>query len=146
VDKCARAAEGHDWNSQPAPEPGKTTKPDVDAAAQGSGKMKKKKATGKDKPLARAPTTVAAAASRCHGPHGDKHPWQPSVSDNGGQWCLVHNSKCHNAEECQEIKKLAEQVYEQQKQQQCQDGAPSHQRKSKQKVVLEDDKGEEMEF
>jgi hypothetical protein len=29
----------------------------------------------------------------------------------------VHNSTCHNAEECQEIKKLTEQYHEQLKQQ-----------------------------
>jgi hypothetical protein len=43
----------------------------------------------------------------------------------------VHNSKWHNTEECQEIKKLAEQFREQQKQLPHQDGAPSHEREGK---------------
>jgi hypothetical protein len=59
---------------------------------------------------------------------------------------LIHNSKRHSAEECREIKKLAEQVHKQQKQLQCQDGAPPQQREGKQKAVLEDGKDEELEY
>jgi hypothetical protein len=58
--------------------------------------------------------------------------------------CPVHNSTCHTAVECQEIKKLAEQFCE--KMQQRQDGAPSHQREGKQKVDSQEEKDEEMEF
>jgi hypothetical protein len=123
VDKCARAAEGHDWHLQPAPEAGKADKPNVDAVTQGSGENnKKKKASGKDKPLVGAPTTVATTAGGGHGSHGDKRPCQPSVSDDGGQRCPVHNSKRYNTEECWEIKKLAEQIHEQKKHE---DGASS---------------------
>jgi hypothetical protein len=46
--------------------------------------------------------------------------------------CPVHNSMCHTAAECWEIKKLAEQFCE--KMQQRQDGAPSYQQEGKQKV------------
>jgi hypothetical protein len=115
ADKCAGAVEGCDWLSQPAPNTGKVGKPDVDTAAQGN---------GKDKPLGGAPTAAVAAASGDCGPRGDKRPRQLPGSDDNGQWCLVHSSKCHNVEECREIKKLEEQVLEQQKQQQRQDGAP----------------------
>jgi hypothetical protein len=74
ADKCARALKGHAWHSQPAPEAGKTGKPDADTTAQDSGKKKKKKADDKDKPLSGAPTTAAAAAGGGSGPRGDKHP------------------------------------------------------------------------
>jgi hypothetical protein len=57
----------------------------------------------------------------------------------------VHNSRCHNVEECWEIKKLTEHFCEQVKQQPHQEGAPSHQREGKQKVDLKAKK-EEMEF
>jgi hypothetical protein len=43
VNKCARAIEGWACHSQPAPEVGKTSKLDADAAAQSGGKNKKKK-------------------------------------------------------------------------------------------------------
>jgi hypothetical protein len=42
----------------------------------------------------------------------------------------VHNSTCHSAEECREIKKLIEQYHEHLKQQHN-DGAPSCQRDGK---------------
>jgi hypothetical protein len=100
ADKCARVMEGHNWHSQPTPEVGKVSKLDTDATG------------GKDKSLAGAPTAAVAGGGR--GPCGDKRPHQSFVSDEGGQQCPVHNSKCHGAEECWEIKKLAEQVHEQQ--------------------------------
>jgi hypothetical protein len=56
----------------------------------------------------------------------------------------VHNSTCHTTSECQEIKKLTEQFCEKMQQQQHQDGAPSYQRRGKQKVHMEKD--EELEF
>jgi hypothetical protein len=57
-DKCARAAEGRACHSQPAPKAGKADKPEVDAAAQSSGKNKnrKKKKSNNNKSLAGAPT------------------------------------------------------------------------------------------
>jgi hypothetical protein len=116
ADKCDRTAEGDAWHSQLALEAGNASKSDVDAATQGSSN-KKKKAGDKDKPLAGAPTTVAIAAGGGHGPRGNKHPCRPSGSDEGGQWCSVHNSKRHSTEKCHEIKNLMEQVREQQKQQ-----------------------------
>jgi hypothetical protein len=83
ADKCARAAEGHAWHSQPASEVGKGSKPKANAAAQRNDKntnrKKKKKAGG----------SLPAATRGC-------------------LWCPVHYSKCHNAEECREIKKLTE--------------------------------------
>jgi hypothetical protein len=87
-------------------------------------RRRRKKVGDKDKPLAGAPTVAAAAADEGHGPLDDKRPCLPSISDDGGQRCVIHKSKWHNTEECREIKKLAEQVREQQKQQQHQDGAP----------------------
>jgi hypothetical protein len=117
VDKCARAVKGRAWHSQPAPEVGKADKPDTNAAAQSSGKKKqqqqKKKVGCKDKPLTEGSTTAAATAGGGCGPHDDKCPRQSSGNDEGGPRCPVHNSKCHNAEECQEIKKLTEQFREQ---------------------------------
>jgi hypothetical protein len=47
---------------------------------------------------------------------------------------------------CREIKKLAEQFCEQQKQQSCHDGTPPQQREGKQQVASEGNKEEEMEF
>jgi hypothetical protein len=58
----------------------------------------------------------------------------------------VHNSKRHNVEECQEIKKLADQFYEQQKLQSCHNDTPSQQQEGKQQVAPEGDKDEEMAF
>jgi uncharacterized protein (DUF305 family) len=58
----------------------------------------------------------------------------------------MHNSRHRSAEECREIKKLSGQFHKQQKQQSRQDGAPSHQWEGKQKVDLEANKDEEMEF
>jgi hypothetical protein len=81
ADKCAKAAEGHAYHSQPASKVGKGRKPEANAAAQRNNKntnrKKKKKAGGNNKSLARAPTVVAAAmvAGGGHGPHGDKRPW-----------------------------------------------------------------------
>jgi hypothetical protein len=43
VEKCARAAEGRAWHSQPTPEVGKGAKPEVSATAQGGGNKNKKK-------------------------------------------------------------------------------------------------------
>jgi hypothetical protein len=67
ADKCARAAEGHARHSQPAPEAGKASKAEVDAAAQSSSRnrnRKKKKADDNNiKPLTGAPTAAAAAAA-----------------------------------------------------------------------------------
>jgi hypothetical protein len=128
ADKCTWVAKGHDWHSQPSLDAEKAVKPDADATAQDSGKKKKKKKVGdKDKPLAGAPTVAAAAADEGRGPLDDKRPCLLSISDDGGQRCPIHKSKWHNTEECREIKKLAEQVREQQKQQQRQDGAPPRQ-------------------
>jgi hypothetical protein len=138
ADKCARAVEGRVWHSHPTPEAGKAGKLVADAAAEGSGK-KKKKADDKDKPLTSAPIATATSTGGGHG-------CQPSTSDEGGQWCPVHNSKCHNNEECREIKKLVEQFHEQQKLQPRRDGTTPWQWEGKQKVVPKDDKDEEMEF
>jgi hypothetical protein len=53
ADKCARAAEGCAWHSQPALATGKDSKPKADAAAQSSGKNKnRKKWKSNDKSLA----------------------------------------------------------------------------------------------
>jgi hypothetical protein len=74
ADKCAKAAEGHAWHSQPTPEAGKNGKPDANAAAQGNGKKKKKKTGNKYKPLAGAATAAAAAGGWGCGSCGDKRP------------------------------------------------------------------------
>jgi hypothetical protein len=57
----------------------------------------------------------------------------------------MHNSTCHSAEECQEIKKLTEWYHEQLKQQRG-DGVPSRQWEGKQKVDPEEDKEDGMGF
>jgi hypothetical protein len=65
ADKCAWAAEGRAWHSQPAPDARKAGKPKLDADALRSGKNKnnnKKKASGNNTQLVRAPTVVAATA------------------------------------------------------------------------------------
>jgi hypothetical protein len=74
ANKCARAAEGHAWHSQPAPGTGKVGKPKENAVAQCSGKNKnrKKKKPNNSKPLASAPTIVVVAAGGGRGPRGDK--------------------------------------------------------------------------
>jgi hypothetical protein len=75
ADKCARAAKGRAWHSQPASEVGKAGKPEADAAAHSSGKNRnwKKKKSGGNKPLVRAPTVVvAASAGGGRGPRGNK--------------------------------------------------------------------------
>jgi hypothetical protein len=43
----------------------------------------------------------------------------------------MHNSRHHSTEECREIKKLTDQVHEQQNQQPHHNGAPSCQRECK---------------
>jgi hypothetical protein len=111
VDKCTRTVEGCAWHSQPALEAGKAVKPETDAAAKSNdiNRNRKKKAgdNNNNKPLARSPTTAVAAGGG-HGPRGDKRPRYPFGSDESGPWCPVHNSRCHIAEECWEIKKLVE--------------------------------------
>jgi hypothetical protein len=145
--KCARVVEGHAWHSPPASEAGKADKPSMDVIAQCSGKKKKKKARGIEKPLVGAPTTTVVVAGGGRSPCGDKCPRQVSDSDNGATRCSVHNSKCHYAEECWEIKKLMEQFREQMRQQSsCQDGASFRQWEGKQKVNPEVEKEEEMEY
>jgi hypothetical protein len=118
ADKCARATEGRAWHSQPTPGTGKATKPEAAAAAQSSGRIKnrKKKKSNNNKSLAGAAiaTSVLVVAGGGHNPHGHKRPCQPSGSDEGRLGCPVHNSRHHNAEECREIKRLAEQFREQQ--------------------------------
>jgi hypothetical protein len=57
----------------------------------------------------------------------------------------MHNSMCHSTEECQEIKRLAEQYREQLKQQRD-DDMPSHQQEGKQKVDPEEDKDDGLGF
>jgi hypothetical protein len=101
ANKCARAAEGRAWHSQPTHEAGKVGKPEVDAAAQSSGKIKnrkKKKSNNNNKPLEGSPTTaaVAAATDGDRGPCHDKRSRQTSSSDEGGPRCPVHNSRRHS--------------------------------------------------
>jgi hypothetical protein len=149
ADKCARAAEGRAWHSSAAPGSKEASKPNAGTSTQGvggRGKKKKKKAGGSQS-LARAPTMAAVAAAANggrSGQRGDKHPRQPSNSDEGGAKCPVHNSTRHTASECWEIKKLAEQFRKKMQQQSRQDGAPSRQREGKQKMGKREE--EEMEF
>jgi hypothetical protein len=70
---------------------------------------------------------------------------QLSNSNDRSMKCLVHNSTRHSTSECQEIKKLAEQLCDKM-QQQRQDDAPSCQREGKQKVDSQEEKDIEMEF
>jgi hypothetical protein len=149
ADKCARATKGRSWHS-PATQVAKgESTPSAGAYAPGGGNgndNNNKKKAGDNRPLAGAPTAAAVATGGgCGGPRGDKRPRQPSNSDDDSAKCPVHNSMCHTAVECREIKKLAEQFYEK-VQQQCQDGAPSHQWEGKQKVDSQEEKDAEMEF
>jgi hypothetical protein len=128
VDKCARATEDRAWHTPPAIEVGKVGKPDASIAVQGGGsKNNKKKKAG------------------CRGPRGNKNSRQASSSNDGGVHCPVHNSTRHDVGECWEIRKLTEQFREKQ-QQLRQEGAPSRQWEGKQKVNLEEENDEEMEF
>jgi hypothetical protein len=133
TDKCAKAVEGRAWHSPTAQAAKGESKPNAEAQAQGGGNSSNnnKKKAGGTQPLAEAPTAVAAAVGGgCGGPRGDKHPRQPSNSDDGSVKCSVHNSTRHFASKCQEIKKLTEQLREKMHQQR-QDGAPSCQREGK---------------
>jgi hypothetical protein len=113
------------------------SKPNARTQSQGSGSNNnnKKKKPGNNQPLARAPTaTAAATGGGCGGPRGDKHPRQPSNSDDGSTRCPVHNLTFRSASECDDIKKLMKQFREKM-QQSCQDGASSCQREGKQKEI-----------
>jgi hypothetical protein len=150
ADKCARAAKGHVWHSPAAQAAKGESTPNAGDEAPGSGNgnssNNNNKKAGGNRPLAGALTAAAAAAGGGRGgPRGDKHPRQPSNSDDGSVKCSVHNSTRHTAVECREIKKLTEQFCEK-IQQQRQDGAPSRQREGKQKVDSQEEKDEEIEF
>jgi hypothetical protein len=125
------------------------SKPNARTQAQGGGNdnnKKKKKACAK--PTASQSTHRYSCSSGGWGrggPRGDKRPHQLFNSDIGNTKCSVHNSTCHTALECREIKKLAKQFCDKM-QQQCQDGAPSRQREGKQKVDPQEEKDVEMEF
>jgi hypothetical protein len=60
ADKCARAAEGHAWHSQPAPEAGKASKPEADVAVAVGGVMTHVATSGHGSP--------PAATRAVHGP------------------------------------------------------------------------------
>jgi hypothetical protein len=148
ADKCAKAVEGRAWHSPTAQVAKEESKPSAEAQAQGGGNSNnnKKKKTGGNHSLDGAPTATAAAAGGGRGgPRGNKHPRQPSNSDNGSTKCPVHNSTRHTVSECREIKKLTEQFREKMQQQRL-DGTPSRQREGKQKVDSQEEKDVEMEF
>jgi hypothetical protein len=149
VDKCARPVEGHAWHTPPAPEAGKGSKPNASVAAQGgsSKNNNNKKDDDNNHPLVGAPTAtaVAVAVDGGRGPRGDKHPRQASSSNDRGARCPVHNSMCHNTEECWKIKKLTKQYHEHLWQQRD-DGLCSRQREGKQKVDPEEHKDDGLGF
>jgi hypothetical protein len=72
VHKCARAAEGHVWHSQPAPEAGKAGKPEADATAQSSDKNKNRKKKKKKKAGGNNSKSLVGAPTACSGWWG---PW-----------------------------------------------------------------------
>jgi hypothetical protein len=116
--------------------------------AQGGGNNNdnNNKKAGGNQPLAGAPIVAAAApGGRRGGPKGDKHPRQPSNSDDNSMKCPVHNSTRHSASVCREIKKLGEQFHEK-IQQQRQDGAPSRQWEGKQRMDPQEEKDVDMEI
>jgi hypothetical protein len=124
------------------------SKPSAEAQAQGGGNSNNNnnKKADDNQLLAGAPTAAAVVAGGGRGwLKCDKRPRQPSNSDDSSTKCPMHNSTCHSASECREIKKLMEQFREK-IQQQCQDGAPSHQREGKQKMDTQEEKDAEMEF
>jgi hypothetical protein len=99
ADKCDRAVEGHAWHSPVAQAAKGESKPSTGMQAQSGGNNNNKKA-GSNQPLAGAPTAAAAVAGGGHGTSkGDKHPRQPSNSDDGSTKCPVHNSTHHSASE-----------------------------------------------
>jgi hypothetical protein len=148
ADKCTKAAEGHTWHSPVAQAAKGESKPNARAQAQGGGNSNNnKKKAGGTQPLAEASTAAATMVGGGRGgPRGDKRPRQPSNSDDGSAKCPAHNSTCHIASECREIKKLAEQFREKMQQRQRQDGAPSRQWEGTQKVDPLEEKDIEMEF
>jgi hypothetical protein len=152
ADKCAKAAEGHAWHSPFTQVAKGESKPNAETQAQGGGNgnnnnnKKKKKKTDGNQPLPRAPTAAAVAVGGGRGgPRGKKRPRQLSNSDDACMMFPVHNSTRHTASKCREIKKLAEN-FRDKMQHQCQDGAPSHQWKGKQKVDSREEKDVEIEF
>jgi hypothetical protein len=85
ADKCARAAEGCAWHSQPAPVAGKAGNPEADATAQSSGRNKnrKQKKSNNNKALVGAPTAAAltTVASGGRDPRGDKRRGRDGVPE-----------------------------------------------------------------
>jgi hypothetical protein len=113
VDKCTKATEGRAWHSLAAQVAKGESKPSAGAQGGGSSNKKKKKKAGGNRPLAGVTTVAAAAAGGGRGrPRGDKCPSHQSNNDDGSTKCPVHNSMCHTASECREIKKLAEEFRE----------------------------------
>jgi hypothetical protein len=80
ADKCAKAAEGHAWDSPVILVAKGQCKPNTETWEQGGGNgnnnnKKKKKKAGGNQPLAGAPTAIAAVAGGGRGePRGDKCP------------------------------------------------------------------------
>jgi hypothetical protein len=72
ADKCARAAEGHAWHSQPAPEAGKASKLEADAATQSNRKKQKQ-----NEEEGRRQQQAARWSTHCHcsGYNGWWGPW-----------------------------------------------------------------------
>jgi hypothetical protein len=149
ANKCAKAAEGRAWHS-PATQ---AAKGESKYNAGGPGPRRWQLQQQQQQEGWWQPT--AGQSAHCHScsggwgrgrPRGDKCPRQPSNSDDGSTKCPVHNSTCHTASECWEIKKPVKQFREKMQQQQHQDGTPFRQWEGKQKVDPQEEKDVEMEF
>jgi hypothetical protein len=109
VDKCARAAKFRAWQRwrwMAIPTQGPSLKVATTTTRTRTRVRRRRHAAIKG-----APTTVATVAGGGRGPRGDKGPHQAFSSDDSGARYSVRNFMRHNASECREIKKLAEQFH-----------------------------------
>jgi hypothetical protein len=123
VDKCATAAEGRAWHSDPH---AGVTKTGGSGAVPRDGK-KKKKGRGHEKPQSTA--LVVAAVTGGWGDH-NKCP-RPQRGNSGS--CPVHPNSRHSAMECHEIIELAKRVSGR-REQSSKDGSPPRRRPGKERV------------
>jgi hypothetical protein len=119
ADKCARAAEGRAWHSEPQVKVTKVC--DSDVVTQGGGRKKKRnKSHGREKP--RFAVLVAAAVARGQG----KRSKRPRPQGDNGDTCPVHPKSRHRAADCHEIIKLARRISERREQSFKDDTSPHH--------------------
>jgi hypothetical protein len=124
ANKCARAAEGRAWHSDPqtgAAQSGGS------GAIPRDGRKKKKKDHDYQKPRSTALVVAAATGSR-----GDRNKRPRPQRGNSGS-CPVHPNDRHSAAECHETIDLVKRVSER-REQSYKDGSPPRRRPGKEKV------------